>query len=131
MAEALKQKKTKTDKQAIRQYLKEVRKTLTCPMSVKSVFLGELKNTVLEYAGGKENITVEMLCAEFGSPTEIADGFLERSDYQKLLQKAKKKLRIWRVVSAILAVSVVLVILYLIYLCSEMGGAYTITDRPV
>ena len=118
----MQQKTSRESKHAIKQYLKEVQKKLTCPLSVKSVFLGELKSNLLEYAEGKENITAEALCANFGDPKEIVDGFLERSDYQELLKKAKKKLQLWRVFSAVLAVLIVLTILYLIKVCYDLSG---------
>ena len=128
MAEAVKQKISKADKQVIKQYLKEVRGKLICPLSMKSVFLGELKGSVLEYAENKENVTIEALYEEFGSPAEIADGFLDRTDYQELLKKAKKKLLLWRVISVVLLVLVIIIVLYFIKVCDDMGGTYTITE---
>ena len=113
------------------QYLKDVRRKLTCSLSVRSVFLGALKSDLLEYANGRETISVELLCAKFGTPAQIADGFLDRSDYQELLQKAKKKLQFWRVISVILAVFLILITLYFMHLCMQLGGHYTITGRSL
>ncbi len=78
------------EKQVIRQYLKEVRAELDCSMSIKSVFLKDLKEEIAFSRIQGMTITRESLRAEFGAPEEISASFYNRNDYKELLAKAKK-----------------------------------------
>lgn len=90
------------NRSAVKSYLGKVRSTLNCRRSVKKVFLSELRPEVAEFAKGKENLTEEALCAQFGSPEEIAQGFTTRDDYRSLLRRAKKRNVILSVIAGVL-----------------------------
>ena len=85
----------------INRYLAEVSDCLKCPRSVRKVFLRELRLQVKDFAANKENLSVEALCSQFGSPEEISNGFVTRDDYQILLRKAKRRTVILAVVAAV------------------------------
>ena len=99
----------------IKSYLKDVSSKLTCPRSVRSVFISELKNEIEDLIKEKRDLTYEMLCERYGSPDEIANGFYDRSDYSRLLQKAKKKAKRWKILCIIAVILLALAIGYLVY----------------
>lgn len=121
------------EKKVIRQYLKEVKKELNCSMSVKSVFLKDLKEEIAFSRTQGLTITGESLRAEFGSPEEISASFYNRSDYKELLAKAKKKLFFWRISAGIAIFTAVLfgaaIIFFLVHVFPMMSGGITVT-RP-
>ena len=105
----------------IKIYLKDVSSKLTCPRSVRSVFISELKNEIEDLIKEKRDLTYEMLCERYGSPDEIANGFYDRSDYSRLLQKAKKKAKRWKILCIIAAILLVLAIGLIIYAYITLG----------
>ena len=105
----------------IKIYLKDVSSKLTCPRSVRSVFISELKNEIEDLIKEKRDLTYEMLCERYGSPDEIANGFYDRSDYSKLLQKAKKRAKRWKILCIIAAILLVLAIGLIIYAYITLG----------
>lgn len=117
----------KTEKKTIKEYLSQTTNALSCSWSVKKVFAAELKSQIKEHFESKE-ITFDALCAAFGTPEEIAAGFYDREEYDKLIKKSKK-------LNVILAVSVVALVVALVFsvavienLWSMVGGTVTITN---
>lgn len=117
----------KTEKKTIKEYLSQTTNALSCSWSVKKVFAAELKSQIKEKFESKE-ITFDALCAAFGTPEEIAAGFYDREEYDKLIKKSKK-------LNVILAVSVVVLVVALVFsvaiienLWSMVGGTVTITN---
>lgn len=117
----------KTEKKRIKEYLSQTTIALSCSWSVKKVFAAELKSQIKEHFESKE-ITFDALCAAFGTPEEIAAGFYDREEYDKLIKKSKK-------LNVILAVSVVVLVVALVFsvaiienLWSMVGGTVTITN---
>ena len=117
----------KTEKKTIKEYLSQTTNALSCSWSVKKVFAAELKSQIKEHFESKE-ITFDALCAAFGTPEEIAAGFYDREEYDKLIKKSKK-------LNVILAVSVVVLVIALVFsvavienLWSMVGGTVTITN---
>lgn len=117
----------KTEKKTIKEYLSQTTNALSCSWSVKKVFAAELKSQIKEHFESKE-ITFDALCAAFGTPEEIAAGFYDREEYDKLIKKSKK-------LNVILAVSVVVLVVALVFsvavidnLWSMVGGTVTITN---
>ena len=116
------------EKQVIRQYLKEVRTELDCSMSIKSVFLKDLKEEIDFSRTQGLTITGESLRAEFGSPEEISASFYNRNDYKELLAKAKKKLFFWRIAAGVITVILVLTIIFLICFIQSSSIEIRISD---
>lgn len=120
----------KTEKKTIKEYLSQTTNALSCSWSVKKVFAAELKSQIKEHFESKE-ITFDALCAAFGTPEEIAAGFYDREEYDKLIKKSKK-------LNVILAVSVVVLVVALVFsvavienLWSMVGGTVTITGGSI
>ena len=116
------------EKQVIRQYLKEVRSELDCSMSIKSVFLKDLKEEIDFSRTQGLTITGESLRAEFGTPEEISASFYNRNDYKELLAKAKKKLFFWRIAAGVITVILVLTIIFLICFIQSSSIEIRISD---
>ena len=112
----------------IKQYLKEVAATLSCPKGVKSVFLRQLKSDILAFADNSTVITVDELYSQFGTPEEIAAGFFDRDDYGVMLKKAKRRAAIWMCVSVILTVLLVIAVCLIFKICFDLGGTAEISD---
>ena len=120
----------KTEKKTIKEYLSQTTNALSCSWSVKKVFAAELKSQIKEHFESRE-ITFDALCAAFGTPEEIAAGFYDREEYDKLIKKSKK-------LNVILAVSVVVLVVALVFsvavienLWSMVGGTVTITGGSI
>ena len=116
------------EKKEIRRYLKEVRKELNCSMSIKSVFLKDLKEEIAFSRIQGMTITGESLRAEFGTPEEISASFYNRNDYKELLAKAKKKLFFWRIAAGVITVILVLTIIFLICFIQSSSIEIRISD---
>ena len=84
----------------------------------------EFRPEVEEFAADRENLTVEALCARFGSPEEVADGFAERDDYKALLKKAKKRTVILAVVAVLAAVACAFAVYFAVKAYKHASGHY-------
>lgn len=115
-------------KKIIQQYLKEVTSGLNCPRSLKSVFIGELKNEIAAFSDSREDITLSELYEKFGTVDAIAAGFYDRHDYEDLLKKAKKRAVIWKIISAVLLVVLIVVVIYFTDYIIHTGGTIHVTD---
>lgn len=117
-----------TKKTIIQQYVSEVKNTLVCSNSLKVTFLNDLKERIRSFQSPDREITREALCAEFGSPEEIAAGFFDREDYKDLLHSAKIRSIRWRTVSILTAILLLLSILFTICVIKESAGTVTVTN---
>ena len=118
------------NKGAVKLYLGDISSALTCSRSMKKVFMREFRPEVEEFAAGRENLTVEALCARFGSPEDVADGFAERDDYKALLKKAKKR----TVILAVIIVLLLVVLSFSIWFALEMhelAGHHIVVSNAV
>ena len=120
------------EKKEIRRYLKEVRKELNCSMSIKSVFLKNLKEEIAFSRIQGMTITGVSLRAEFGAPEEISASFYNRGDYKELLAKAKKKLFFWRIAAGVATFTAILflaaIIFFLVHVLPMMSGGIIVTE---
>lgn len=102
----------KTEKKTVKKYLSEVTNALTgCSWSLKKVFEAELKTQIKEHFESRE-ITYEALISAFGTPEEIAAGFYDRQEYEKLLKKAKKLNIVLSVLSVVLVIVIILLTVF-------------------
>jgi len=113
----------------IKRYLKEVSAKLSCPRSVKSVFIRELKSDILASTEGKEDISLKELYDKFGTPDEISSGFFDRKDYDVLLKKARKRAAIGIGIGIISSIFLIAAIIIIIELISVYGGAVTVSNH--
>lgn len=112
----------------IKQYLKEVSAELNCPKSVKSVYASELRNDILNYFSNNDSVSIDDLYDNFGTPESIADGFFDKSDYKRLLKKAKKKSLYWKLVVVGLVIICIAIIFLLICIVQNSAGNITVTN---
>lgn len=121
--------KMKKNKHIIQQYLKEILNKVNCSKSFKSVFKKQLTNDILQFTENKETITLEELYIEFGFPEEIADSFIDRSDYKTLLEKSKKKLLYWKIIFSFSLILAIAATIFGIYVLNDfMDFTVTISD---
>lgn len=112
----------------VRQYFKEISRTLPCPKSVRSVMIQEFKDDVLEFAENNAAVTLSELYHEFGLPHVIANGFLNRKDYEELLEQSKKKAFVLRCAGIVLLILLIIAVVLTMFLYKHVGGAVTISD---
>lgn len=119
----------KTDKKTVKLYLSRVTDELTgCSWSIKKVFANDMRNKITDRFEGKE-ISYDSLCAEFGTPEEIAASFYDRDDYSALLKKSKLVNLILTVSVVVLIAIITLLSFYIAHLWSMVGGEITV-DSP-
>ena len=117
----------KTDKKTVKLYLSRVTDELTgCSWSVKKVFANDMRSKITDRFEGKE-ISYDSLCAEFGTPEEIAASFYDRDDYSALLKKSKLLNLILTVSVVVLIAIITLLVLFIIHLWSMMGATVHIS----
>lgn len=112
----------------VRQYLKEISEALHCPKSAKSFVIGELKDSVLEFAEKHVAVTLDELYHEFGFPNVISDSFYNREDFKELMEKAKKNAFLWKCMGVVLPILLVVATTLAILLYKDIGGTITISD---
>lgn len=118
----------KTEKKTVKKYLSEVTNALTgCSWSLKKVFEAELKTQIKEHFESRE-ITYGALISAFGTPEEIAAGFYDRQEHEKLLKKAKKLNAVLIVLSVALVIVVAVLLAVVFHLWDMVGGKVTISD---
>ena len=116
----------KTEKKTVKKYLSEVTNALTgCSWSLKKVFEAELKTQIKEHFESRE-ITYGALISTFGTPEEIAAGFYDRQEYEKLLKKAKKLNIVLGVLSVVLVIVVSVLLAVVFHLWDMVGGTVTV-----
>ena len=119
----------KTDKKTVKLYLSRVTDELTgCSWSIKKVFANDMRSKITDRFEEKE-ISYDSLCAEFGTPEEIAASFYDRDDYSALLKKSKLVNLILTVSVVVLIAIITLLSFYIAHLWSMVGGEITV-DSP-
>lgn len=113
-------------KNVVKAYLKDVCANLVCVRSVKSAFKKQLGSEIEAYASDKETLTADLLCAEFGSPKEVAAGLATRHDYEMLLKKAKRSKIIWMCTAIASLLLSVFLFWFTCVLINDNGGTITI-----
>ena len=117
----------KTDKKTVKLYLSRVTDELTgCSWSIKKVFANDMRSKITDRFEEKE-ISYDSLCAEFGTPEEIAASFYDRDDYSALLKKSKLLNLILTVSVVVLIAIITLLVLFIIHLWSMMGATVHIS----
>ena len=119
----------KIEKKTVKLYLAQITDALKgCSWSLKKVFANELRSQIKESFAEKE-ITYDSLCAAFGTPDEIAAGFFDREEYDKLLKRSRR-LNLILAVSVVVLIAVIIILIFIIEnLWSMVGGAVHI-DPP-
>lgn len=115
-------------KKIIRSYLSKVSEKLVCPKSLKAAFLSDLRERIQLFQSPDRELTLEVLCEEFGSPEEIAAGFFNREDYEELLNKAKIRVVRWKVVCALVTVVLLVLFVFTVLAIHNSAGIYTVTN---
>jgi predicted RND superfamily exporter protein len=119
----------KIDKKTVKLYLSQITDALKgCSWSLKKVFANELRSQIKESFAEKE-ITYDSLCAAFGTPDEIAAGFFDREEYDKLLKRSRRL----NLILSILIVVLVAVILFLLGLVENLWslvGGKIVVEKP-
>ena len=119
----------KIDKKTVKLYLSQITDALKgCSWSLKKVFANELRSQIKENFAEKE-ITYDSLCAAFGTPDEIAAGFFDREEYDKLLKRSRR-LNLILAVSVVVLVAVILFLLGLVENLWSLVGDKIIVEKP-
>ena len=117
-----------SNNRVIQSYLKDVSARLVYPRAVRSVFISELKENILNFAAHEAPVSLDDLYKEFGSPDDISEGFLDRKEYSSLLKKSKRKMAIWICIGIIAFILFVVAICCFVLLLHHIGGEVIVTD---
>lgn len=119
----------KIDKKTVKLYLSQITDALKgCSWSIKKVFAHELRSQIKESFAEKE-ITYDALCAAFGTPGEIAAGFYDREEYDKLLKRSRR-LNLILAASVVVLIAVIILLIFVIENLWSMIGGKIIVDKP-
>lgn len=110
-------------KKEIKKYLSEVKKGLHCDISFKKAFLSDFKNELTNYIDEHQEVTIENIINEFGSPNQIVSNF-KSSDYLAL----KKKININLFIGIFFIILSILLIFALIYIIYNLGGTIYVSE---
>lgn len=110
-------KTKKTNNKIYKLYIKELNNSLICSSSLKKAFIKDLKQ---QLSGMEDEVlSTEDLHRKFGTPNDIAKGFENRDDIDRLKRAAKKyhrsKIVFW--ISLLLAFLAILI--SIIVICSN------------
>ena len=111
----------------INQYIKLVKKHLPCKLATRWVIGKEIKAAILDRFADAEEISLEMLCDEFGTPEEVANSFLE-SSYVGETRKRIKWINIIVTCVCIVAIAVLALGIVLIF---ESSSNYTYINNKL
>lgn len=104
-ASPLATKEKKSMRKAASKYLREVKKNLRCPYSLRAEFLNQLADEVYLYCDEHEGEDLVSLSKRFGNPEAVAEDFLNSLDGNAV---AKSELYSGRVLLVAIAILIVL-----------------------
>lgn len=122
----------KTGRNAKR-YLRAVKRWMPCSGKLKRGIMAQIDNCVQEYMEKNPNASFDDICAQLGSPQEIAAAYIENADTAEILKNLRVRRRIVTIViSAILVILIswASVVIYEIVDFEKMvnGGIVVDTD---
>lgn len=102
-------------------YLKQINGSLVGFRKTKKYFMREFSVLVTSYAEERQDVTIDDLHEEFGTPESFASQFTERTEYAELLKRAKKKSLLWMIAAIVGIVVIACLICFIVYLISQYG----------
>jgi len=94
----------------IKKYLHNVKKLLHCPRVQRREFLRQLEANIYSYISENEVEDMEGVIKEFGSPEDIAQGFLEESSIKTVNRSVDVKRKAYFAIIAIVLVAAISVV---------------------
>ena len=102
-----------------RQYLRKVRRALSCSWTMKALAMKDLQERVAEYVGGyKGKVTVEHLEECFGTAAEVGESFFSKNDLAVLKKRANRTI-LWMIVAVAALICLAFVTYLVIYLMNS------------
>lgn len=92
----------------LKQYYRSVRKALPCSRKMKRQIVAQLKDGVNEYLATNQDADFWAVQNHFGTPQQIASGFVEDQSTSTLLHNISVKKRIVAIIAGAAAVVVLL-----------------------
>lgn len=83
-------KKTLKHNRIVEDYLRNVNQSLDCAKDMKKALISEIEQQVTDLEEKIQDITLDDLYREIGTPEEIAQGFENREDIDRIRKKAAK-----------------------------------------
>lgn len=118
----------------IKSYLREVSAKLKGSRVQKKEYISNLRNEVLACFGDDETVTVDRLCAEFGTPDVIAQGFAGDCDYSFLVKRLNKITIAFSAIVVALSLLLSATIYIIVETVNAANGTYTVhlevSDTP-
>lgn len=96
-----------------KQYIKKLKRELGGMTEVKRSFLAEISADIHDYLSQHDTSTFDELCAEFGTPADVAESFVDKKELSALKGRAKKRSKLMICgLSALLVVCMVLIAVF-------------------
>lgn len=111
---------------AAAQYLRAVRRNLSCPASLKREFLSQLEDEVLLFCDEHDEADVQTIAARFGTAEEVAQEFLRELDGQVLVKQQSQAKKILLAALAIVILFGLMVMARQIYIQQLFLDSYFI-----
>ena len=123
-------KTNQNNKKIITSYIKQLKATLICTSTIKKAFINEVKTQISELENQIQVLSTEDLHRAIGTPNDIARGFENREDIERLKNKAKKYTRT-RILSLICFVLALIAITVTVIVIKSNDSYYTKTDSKI
>lgn len=95
----------------MQKYLRQVKRALPCSVTLKKQILEGLRNDVSIYMEEHPDTDGETLCKVFGTPAQIAQTYIDELPTTELMEKLRRRSKLWRAVIAILGVCALVCVL--------------------
>ena len=111
-----------------KRYLNEVSANMSCGKTTKKYIVKELSQTVEGYITEHPNCEMQDLYSEFGDPFQATFDLTSKEEYKDLINRAKRKAKIFAIVSTVLVALVIIAIVLVIVLLNKYGGEFEISN---
>ena len=113
----------------LKRYLRDVSRELPCNAADRKRFLSDLRTQINDFARANGSVDYALLAEEFGSPQEIAEGFVMQCDTSEIARKMcafRVSHRLFSLVCSLLLVLLLVISIYWTNLLHEIESGYKI-----
>lgn len=106
-------------------YYKEILSAIPCERKKKAAFMSEFQAQIEEFTESSPDTDIEEIISVFGSPEEIAEGFIKELAGDEIKRKLSVKRILVFFISAVLLIWAVFAVVSLIDVHSDSHGYFT------
>lgn len=112
-------KKTLKHNRIVEDYLRNVNQSLDCAKDMKKALISEIEQQVTDLEEKIQDITLDDLYREIGTPEEIAQGFEDREDIDRIRKKAAKYKKIKWICLICSILAMITIVISIAVMCSS------------